>query len=95
MEKTLTGLLGCETEAISQLHRWEQGEGEGRDSKTCPRHVSENGKQAAQCENASLSLVKTIRVHTNRLLPWLLERGDLRVVHLVRDPRWGQGGGGS
>ncbi|KAK8391954.1 hypothetical protein O3P69_017516 [Scylla paramamosain] len=39
------------------------------------------------CKDASFRLVKTIRARKSHVLPWLLLREDIKVVHLVRDPR--------
>ncbi|XP_071523399.1 uncharacterized protein [Panulirus ornatus] len=39
------------------------------------------------CLEARLRLVKTIRARASFVRPWIQERPDIKVVHLVRDPR--------
>ncbi|XP_066939794.1 carbohydrate sulfotransferase 1-like [Macrobrachium rosenbergii] len=39
------------------------------------------------CEAAKLRLLKTIRARAHFILPWIKERPDIKIVHLVRDPR--------
>ncbi|XP_047488001.1 carbohydrate sulfotransferase 1-like [Penaeus chinensis] len=39
------------------------------------------------CVDADLRLLKTIRARASFVLPWMRSRSDIKVVHLVRDPR--------
>ncbi|XP_069974702.1 carbohydrate sulfotransferase 1-like [Penaeus vannamei] len=39
------------------------------------------------CLDADLRLLKTIRARASFVLPWVRARPDIKVVHLVRDPR--------
>ena len=39
------------------------------------------------CLSSSNILVKTVRLHHDNVLDWAKERSDVKVVHLVRDPR--------
>ncbi|XP_050718060.1 carbohydrate sulfotransferase 3-like [Eriocheir sinensis] len=39
------------------------------------------------CKDASIRILKTIRARASFLLPWLAKRQDVKVIHLVRDPR--------
>nr|XP_045592684.1 carbohydrate sulfotransferase 1-like [Procambarus clarkii]XP_045592685.1 carbohydrate sulfotransferase 1-like [Procambarus clarkii] len=39
------------------------------------------------CRDAQLRVVKTIRAKAHFVKPWIINRPDIKVVHLVRDPR--------
>lgn len=39
------------------------------------------------CPSARLRLVKTIRARARFIMPWITARPDIKVIHLVRDPR--------
>ena len=74
--RLVTGLLDCDPSALRYLRRVSGG----------GFAIARRG--AFECRLlASPRLVKTIRLHGEGLEPWIYGRGDVKVVHLVRDPR--------
>ena len=84
---TILGLLSCDQQTLSQMDRW-LSEVVAEQASSVLRFTDLHGKNALKCSETRVSVVKTIRLHSNRLLPWLLERKEVKVLHLVRDPRW-------
>ena len=39
-----------------------------------------------KCEDSNVRVIKTIRLHHVNLITWILD-SDIKIVHLVRDPR--------
>ncbi|XP_045126534.1 carbohydrate sulfotransferase 1-like [Portunus trituberculatus] len=74
--KLLGDLLDCSPEV---LNAWKKG------NFRYFRRKPEGAKDF--CKDASFRLVKTIRARKSHVLPWLLLRQDIKLVHLVRDPR--------
>jgi len=73
--KLMTGIFSCDEVVTEQLKKW---------SETEFNIIQAVGKQ--QCDDSKNVLAKTVRLHADNLLPWI-ENSDIRVVHLVRDPR--------
>ena len=44
-------------------------------------------RRPGRCEASSLRVVKTIRVRKEDLEPWIGKRSEIKVLHLIRDPR--------
>jgi len=44
-------------------------------------------KQSLNCNKTTISVVKTIRLHLNGVMPWMRKMQDMKIVHLIRDPR--------
>ena len=43
-------------------------------------------KNVKNCDNATKRVVKTIRLHSINLMDWI-SGSDIKIVHLIRDPR--------
>jgi len=71
VESLVTGLLGCDRETVAEMDRF----------------TELHGKNSKYCNMTGLSVVKTIRLHRNRLESWIHKKDWIKVVHLVRDPR--------
>ncbi|XP_042863199.1 carbohydrate sulfotransferase 1-like [Penaeus japonicus] len=74
--KALGDLLDCKPEVI---HAWRRR----------PYQYFRRKPQGVRdwCRDANLRLLKTIRARASFVLPWARARQDIKVVHLVRDPR--------
>ena len=44
-------------------------------------------RRPGSCEASNLRVVKTIRVRKEDLEPWIGKRSEIKVLHLIRDPR--------
>ncbi|KAK7084050.1 hypothetical protein SK128_002404, partial [Halocaridina rubra] len=39
------------------------------------------------CQVSKVRVIKSIRAHASFVLPWIKKRPDIKVIHMVRDPR--------
>lgn len=44
-------------------------------------------KNSSGCNKTTISVVKTIRLHLNGVIPWIRKNPTLKIIHLIRDPR--------
>ena len=54
----------------------------------CDDTVLKKIKKSPKCKKTNITVIKTIRIHLNGLLTWLHKFPLLKIVHLVRDPRF-------
>jgi hypothetical protein len=40
-----------------------------------------------KCFDSNLIVMKTIRLHMLNMNPWIIEQTDIKIIHLIRDPR--------
>jgi len=44
-------------------------------------------KKSLECNKTTISVVKTIRLRMNGVMPWIMKNPNIKIIHLIRDPR--------
>jgi len=75
VRRLMEGIFQCEEEVVRRLEDW---------GSTEFNIIAADTRE--KCMDSRNVLVKTVRLHADNLEPWI-HQSDVKIVHLVRDPR--------